>query len=168
MDKQEVKEECKQPGRSPPEVKGAIRRRQMQAARARMMAAVPTADVVVTNPTHFAVALQLRRRAARAGGRRQGPGPHRRCRSASSPREHGVPIVEDPPLARALYAPVEVGQQIPEEFFAAVAAGARLRLPRRAGAGRARRMSDADRRCKRSCSQATPTCSPRSPSCSSS
>src|SRR3954449_565953 len=57
MDKQEVKEEHKST-ELPPEVRGAIRRRQMQAARARMMADVPTADVVVTNPTHFAVALR--------------------------------------------------------------------------------------------------------------
>ena len=56
MTKHEVKEEAKQQNGSP-EVKGAIRRRQMQAARARMMAAVPQADVVVTNPTHYAVAL---------------------------------------------------------------------------------------------------------------
>ena len=57
MDKQEVKEEHKS-SELPAEVRGAIRRRQMQAARARMMADVPTADVVVTNPTHFAVALK--------------------------------------------------------------------------------------------------------------
>ena len=57
MDKQEVKEEHKS-SELPPEVRGAIRRKQMQAARARMMADVPTADVVVTNPTHFAVALK--------------------------------------------------------------------------------------------------------------
>ena len=57
MTKQEVKDEGRQTD-LPPEIKGAIRRRQMMAARARMMAAIPTADVVVTNPTHYAVALR--------------------------------------------------------------------------------------------------------------
>ena len=85
-----------------------------------MMAAVPTADVVVTNPTHFAVALKYdgETPAPRSSPRARTSS---RCGSARSPREHGVPVVPDPPLARSLHASVEVGQQIPEELFQAVA-----------------------------------------------
>ena len=119
MDKQEVKEEAKQQ-QLPPEVKGALRRRQMAAARARMMAAVPTADVVVTNPTHYSVALKYDGTA---------PAPEVVAKGqdlvALKIRElaadHGVPVVPDPPLARSLHASVEVGQQVPEELYEAVA-----------------------------------------------
>jgi flagellar biosynthesis protein FlhB len=119
MDKQEVKDEHKN-ANTPPEVRGAIRRRQMQAAKARMMAAVPQADVVVTNPTHFAVALAYDGNKAAPQVVAKGPD----LVAAQIRRiaeENGVPIVEDPPLARALHASVEVGQEIPEEFFQAVA-----------------------------------------------
>ena len=85
MTRQEVKDEARQYSLAP-EVRSAIRRRQMQAARARMMAAVPKADVVVTNPTHFAVALRYDGEPGGTRGRRQGPGPRRRCRSAGSRR----------------------------------------------------------------------------------
>ncbi len=75
MTKQEVKDEGRQTD-LPPEIKGAIRRRQMMAARARMMAAIPTADVVVTNPTHYAVALKYDGNlpAPDRGGQGQEPG----------------------------------------------------------------------------------------------
>jgi flagellar biosynthetic protein FlhB len=119
MDKQSVKDEAKQ-NDLPAEVKGAIRRRQIMAARARMMADVPQADVVVTNPTHYAVALRY--------------DPHQSAPEvvakgvdlvAAKIREiaadAGVPIVPDPPLARSLHASLEVGQLIPEEMFQAVA-----------------------------------------------
>ena len=99
-----------------------IRRRQMEASRKRMMSSVPTADVVVTNPTHFSVALRYDAAAVthpRWWPRARASSP---CASASSPREHGVPVIADPPLARGLYASVEIDQLIPEEFFAAVAA----------------------------------------------
>jgi flagellar biosynthesis protein FlhB len=119
MTKQEVKEEAKA-YQTPAEVKGAIRRRQIQAARARMMAAVPQADVVVTNPTHFAVAL------AYDGSK---PAPvvvakgadlmARQIRRIAD--ENNVPIVPDPPLARSMYATVEVGHMVPAELYAAVA-----------------------------------------------
>lgn len=119
MSKEEVKEELRQHGPSP-EMKAALRRRQMQAARARMMAAVPHADVVVTNPTHFAVALSY------DGGK---PAPEVLAKGkdliAAQIRkvaaEHGVPIVPDPPLARALYGSTEIGQVIPAELYVAVA-----------------------------------------------
>jgi flagellar biosynthetic protein FlhB len=119
MEKQEVKEEAKQQD-LPPEVKGAIRRKQREAARARMMAAVPEADVVVTNPTHYSVALKY-------DGNSLAPEVIAKGQDLLALRireiaaEAGVPIVPDPPLARSLNATVEVGQQIPEELFQAVA-----------------------------------------------
>jgi flagellar biosynthetic protein FlhB len=119
MDKQEVKEEAKQQA-LPAEVRGAMRRRQMQNSRARMMAAVPEADVVVTNPTHYAVALKY-------DGSNPAPEVVAKgvdlvaARIRELATDAGVPIVPDPPLARALHASVEVGHQIPEELFGAVA-----------------------------------------------
>ena len=119
MDKQEVKEESKQQ-QVAPEVRSAIRRRQMAAARARMMAAVPTADVVVTNPTHFSVALKYDGTALAPEVVAKGQDlVALKIRELAA--EHGVPVVGDPPLARSLYASVEVGQQVPEELYEAVA-----------------------------------------------
>jgi flagellar biosynthetic protein FlhB len=119
MSKEDVKEEAKQQN-LPPEVRSAIRRRQIQAARARMMSAVPQADVVVTNPTHFAVALKYD--SAKAAPQVVAKGPDLvAAQIRKVAKEHGIPVVEDPPLARALHAGVEVGQEIPEEFFQAVA-----------------------------------------------
>jgi flagellar biosynthesis protein FlhB len=119
MTKQEIKDEAKQ-HELPAEVKGALRRRQLQAARARMMAAVPQADVVVTNPTHYAVALQY-------DGTRPAPVVVAKGKGYVAlairkiAEEHGIVIVPDPPLARSLHASVELDQMIPEEFYAAVA-----------------------------------------------
>ena len=119
MTKQEVKDEGKQT-QLPPEVKAALRRRQIQAARARMMAAVPTADVVVTNPTHYAVAL-------RYDGKQPAPSVVAKGEDLVAAQirriaeEHDVPIVPDPPLARSLHASVEIDQMIPDELYAAVA-----------------------------------------------
>jgi flagellar biosynthetic protein FlhB len=119
MDRQEVKEEAKE-HQLPTEVRGAIRRRQMQMARTRMMAAVPEADVVVTNPTHFSVALKYDPDQAApqvvAKGQDQVA-----LRIRELAAEHNVPVVPDPPLARALHSSVEVGAQIPEELYQAVA-----------------------------------------------
>jgi flagellar biosynthetic protein FlhB len=119
MDKQEVKEEQKA-FTSPPEVRSAIRRRQMAAARARMMSSVPEADVVVTNPTHYAVALVY-------DGLKPAPEVLAKGQDLVAAQirrvaeENGVPVISDPPLARSLHANVEVGHQVPEELFAAVA-----------------------------------------------
>jgi flagellar biosynthetic protein FlhB len=119
MTKEEVKREAKDQDK-PPEVKSAIRRRQREAARARMMAAVPEADVVVTNPTHYAVALSY-------DGSRPAPVVVAKGQDLVAlairriAAEHDVPIVPDPPLARSLHANVEVGQEIPEELYQAVA-----------------------------------------------
>jgi flagellar biosynthetic protein FlhB len=119
MTKQEVKDEMRQQGVSA-EVKAALRRRAVQAARARMMAAVPTADVVVTNPTHYAVAL-------RYDGTRTAPEVVAKGKELIAAQirriaeENDVPVISDPPLARALHASTEIGQMIPEELYAAVA-----------------------------------------------
>jgi flagellar biosynthetic protein FlhB len=119
MDKQEVKEEHKST-ELPPEVRGAIRRRQMQAARARMMADVPTADVVVTNPTHFAVALKYDPEKAAPQVVAKGSDIlAKKIREIAA--TSGVPVIADPPLARSLHASVEVGHVIPEELYQAVA-----------------------------------------------
>jgi flagellar biosynthesis protein FlhB len=119
MTKEEVKEEHKSQNQ-PAEVRGAIKRRQMQAARARMMADVPEADVVVTNPTRFLLALKY-------DGAKVAPEVVAKGQDLVAlhirrlAEEHGVPVVPDPPLARSLHASVEVGQMIPEDFFQAVA-----------------------------------------------
>lgn len=119
MTKQEVRDEVRQYGVSA-EVKSALRRRQMQLARARMMAAVPQADVVVTNPTHFAVAL-------RYDGTKTAPEVVAKGQDLIAAQirriaqEHEVPVVADPPLARALHSSTEIGQVIPQELYAAVA-----------------------------------------------
>jgi flagellar biosynthetic protein FlhB len=119
MSKQEVKDEFKNYN-LPPEVRSAIRRRQMQAARQRMMAAVPQADVIVTNPTHFSVALQY-------DGSHPAPivvakgQDHVALQIREIAKEHDIPIVPDPPLARQLHKTVELGQMIPADLFAAVA-----------------------------------------------
>jgi flagellar biosynthetic protein FlhB len=119
MKKEEVKDEGK--GQDlPAEVKGAIRRKQREASRARMMADVPTADVIITNPTHFSVALKY-------DGHSSAPTVVAKGQDliALSIREiaaeNDVPIVPDPPLARSLHDTVEVGQMIPEDLFQAVA-----------------------------------------------
>ncbi|HUN77640.1 MAG TPA: EscU/YscU/HrcU family type III secretion system export apparatus switch protein [Solirubrobacteraceae bacterium] len=119
MTKQQVKDEMRQHG-LPAEVKAAQRRRRMQAARNRMMAAVPDADVVVTNPTHYAVAL-------RYDGARTAPEVVAKGQDLIALQirkiaaEHDVAVVPDPPLARALHASTEIGHVIPEELYAAVA-----------------------------------------------
>ena len=119
MTKQEVKDELRQHG-LPAEVLAAQRRRRMQMARNRMMAAVPKADVVVTNPTHFAVALGY-------DGSRPAPEVLAKGQDLIAAQirriaeEHDIPIVADPPLARALHGSTEVGQMIPHELFTAVA-----------------------------------------------
>jgi flagellar biosynthetic protein FlhB len=119
MKKEDVKEEGK--GQDlPAEVKGAIRRKQREASRARMMSDVPTADVIITNPTHFSVALKYDGQSAAPTVIAKGQD-LMALRIRELAAEAGVPIVPDPPLARSLHSSVEVGQQIPEELFQAVA-----------------------------------------------
>jgi len=119
MDLQEVKDEVKQQG-VPNEVRSAMRRRQMMASGKRMMEAVPTADVVVTNPTHYAVALKYEPNKGAPEVVAKGMDAIAfKIRDAA--KQAGVPVVPDPPLARSLHASVEIGQVIPEELYHAVA-----------------------------------------------
>jgi flagellar biosynthesis protein FlhB len=119
MDKQEVKDEFKQT-QLPQEVRGQMRRRAMSLSQSRMMDAVPTADVVVTNPTHYSVALRYDPEQPAPVVVAKGKD-HLAFRIREIAGEHGVAIVPDPPLARSLHATVEVGHMIPEELFQAVA-----------------------------------------------
>ena len=120
MSRQEVREEHKQSEGSP-EVKGRIRRLQQEIANRRMMEKLPTADVVIVNPTHYAVALKYEPGKMRA--------PRVIAKGADlialairdKAREHKIPLVSAPPLARALYRNAELDQEIPATLYAAVA-----------------------------------------------
>jgi flagellar biosynthetic protein FlhB len=120
MTKEEVKEENKQ-SEGDPLIKGRIRAVQRQIAYRRMMQDVPKADVVVTNPTHYAVAIKYEM------GKMNAPKVVAKGvdliaqRIKEVAKEHDVPIVEDKPLAQMLYKTVEIGDQIPEKLFQAVA-----------------------------------------------
>ncbi len=120
MTKEEVRKEHRE-SEGDPHVKGRIRAMQRQAAQRRMMADVPKADVIVTNPTHYAVALRY--------SEQEGGAPRVVAKGADLVAakirelgtEHKIPILEAPPLARALYRHTEIGHQIPEALYAAVA-----------------------------------------------
>lgn len=120
MTRHEVKEEHKQ-SEGDPQVKSRIRRLQLEAARKRMMQEVPKADVVVTNPIHFAVAVKY-------DGLSMGA-PQVVAKGAdliaqkikTMAAEHGVPIVENKELARSLYKLVEIGEEVPSSFYQAIA-----------------------------------------------
>lgn len=120
MTKQEVKDEYRQ-SEGNPEAKSAVKRRQREFARRRMMAAVPKATVVVTNPTHFAVALEWDEVKMDAPVVTAKGADLLAKRIREIAQEHGVPIMENPPLARTLYAKVELDQAIPPNLYAAVA-----------------------------------------------
>ena len=120
MTKQEIKDESKNTEGNP-QIKSRIRTLQFQMSRKRMMQAVPEADVVITNPTHYAVALKYNPEKDRA------PMVVAKGKNliAFKIREiaiaHDIPIVEDPPLARALFSAVDIDQELPSKFFQAVA-----------------------------------------------
>ncbi|HSO43176.1 MAG TPA: flagellar type III secretion system protein FlhB, partial [Rhodospirillales bacterium] len=120
MTKQELRDEIKQ-SEGDPHIKARIRRLRNERARTRMMAEVPKAAVVITNPTHFAVALAYDM-SAMAAPKVVAKGVDtmaRRIREVAE--ENEVPIVENPPLARALYAAVDLNEEIPMEHYQAVA-----------------------------------------------
>lgn len=120
MTRQEVKEELRQT-EGDPEIKGRIRRLQRQYAMQRMMAQVPQATVVVTNPTHLAVALRYesgKMRAPVVVAKGAGAVAERITAVA---RQHAIPVLRNQPLAQALFRSVEVGQEIPTKLYEAVA-----------------------------------------------
>ena len=119
MSLKEIKEEFKQ-AEGDPTVKAKLRQIRMEKGRKRMMAAVPTSSVIVTNPTHYSVALKyeagMQAPICVAKGTDDAA-----LRIRELGKEHDVPIVQNPPLARALYATVEVDDEVPEEHYKAVA-----------------------------------------------
>lgn len=120
MTREELKQEAKDSDGNP-QIKGKIRQLQREMARKRMMSEIPTADVVVTNPTHYAVALKY------AEGKMGAPKVVAKgaddvaAKIREIAAEHNVPLLEAPPLARALYTHTELGDQIPEGLYTAVA-----------------------------------------------
>lgn len=119
MTKQEVKDEMKQM-EGDPQIKGKIRQKQRQMAMARMMQEVPQADVIVTNPTHFAVALSYKHGMDAPVVLAKGQDLVAQ-KIKEIARENRITIVENKPLARALFASTEVGDRIPQELYQSVA-----------------------------------------------
>ena len=132
MSKEEIKQEMKE-SEGNPEIKGKLKQLRMARARKRMMAAVPTATVIVTNPTHYAVALRYEQGMAAPICVAKGVDALA-LRIREVAKAHDVAIVENPPLARALHATVEIDREIPAEHYRAVAEviGFVMRLRRRA------------------------------------
>lgn len=120
MTKQEAKEEYRQQ-EGDPFIRSKLRQIRTERSRKRMMAAVPKAAAVVTNPTHYAVALAYEMGESGAPRVVAKGADHLALRIREIAREHDVPIVENPPVARALYAAVEIDAEIPEEHYRAVA-----------------------------------------------
>jgi flagellar biosynthetic protein FlhB len=119
MSRQEIKDEMRE-SEGDPMIKGRLRQLRMERARKRMMAEVPKADVVVTNPTHYAVALKYDAQMASPKVVAKGVDQvAQKIREIA--KEHDVPVVENPPLARGLYAAVDIDQEITPEFYKAVA-----------------------------------------------
>ncbi len=120
MSRAELKREAKE-SEGDPQIKARIRSLQREAARKRMMAEVPKADVVITNPTHYSVALSYKENAARAPRIVAKGRDLTAVRIRELAREHRIPVVEAPPLARALYRHVDLDDEIPEALYTAVA-----------------------------------------------
>ncbi|MBO9535861.1 flagellar biosynthesis protein FlhB [Herbaspirillum sp.] len=120
MTRQEVKQEHKE-SEGDPHIKGKIRAMQRAMARRRMMAEVPTADVVVTNPTHYAVALKYTEGKMGAPKVVAKGADDIAAKIRELARENKVPLLEAPPLARALHTHTEIGDEIPEALYTAVA-----------------------------------------------
>lgn len=120
MTKEEVKEEFKQ-AEGNPQIKGKIKQKQREMARMRMMQAVPTANVIVTNPTHISIAIRYEK------GKDETPVVVAKgadliaFKIREIAKEHDIPIIENKPLARLMYKEVEIDQEIPESMYQAVA-----------------------------------------------
>lgn len=120
MSKQEIKEEYKHM-EGDPEVKGKIKQKQRQLSTGRMMQAVPTADVIIRNPTHFAVALKYDLEKDMAPMVVAKGQDHIALKIIEIAKEHNIPMTENRPLARALYETVEPNMPIPPEFYSVLA-----------------------------------------------
>lgn len=120
MSKQEVKDEMKQ-SEGDPQVKGRIRQKMREGARRRMMQELPKADVVITNPTHFAVAIKYDKEKAEAPYVLAKGADYVAATIKEAAKVHKIEIVENKPLARMLYYNVEIGEQIPPELYQMVA-----------------------------------------------
>lgn len=120
MTKQEIKEEHKQSD-GDPQVKSRIRSMQMEMAQRRMMDAIPSADVVITNPTHFAIAIKFDPEKMAAPQVVAKGADYIALRIREIAAEHDVPMVENKPLAQTLFRSAEIGDFIPEELYRAVA-----------------------------------------------
>jgi len=120
MSKQEIKDEMKNM-EGDPLIKSKIRQIQMQASRKRMMAEVPNADVIITNPTHYAVAIKYDEQKSHAPIVVAKGMDNIALQIKKIARENSVHIVQNPPLARSLYSEVDVDKPIPEALFGAVA-----------------------------------------------
>lgn len=120
MTKQEVKEEYKSV-EGDPQIKGKIRRKMQEASQRRMMQNLPKADVVITNPTHYAVAIVYDKDVADAPIVLAKGADYLAQKIKETARENGIEIVENKPLARSLFANVEIGQAVPPELYVAVA-----------------------------------------------
>ena len=120
MTKQEIKEEYKQL-EGDPQIKGKIKERQRQMAMSRMMQQVPQADVVIRNPTHYAVALRYKPETDNAPIVLAMGQDELALRIVKVAEEHNIAVIENVPLARALYAGAELNREIPPEFYGAVA-----------------------------------------------
>ncbi len=133
MSVRELKEEFKQ-SEGDPMIKGKIRQLRMARSRKRMIAEVPKASVIITNPTHYAIALQYERGMNAPVCLAKGvDATALKIREVAG--EHSIPIVENPPLARALHAVVEIDQEIPPEHYKAVAEIIGFVMKMRRGAG---------------------------------
>ena len=120
MSKKEVKDEWKN-SEGDPQIKGKIKSKMLEASRRRMMNAIPNADVVITNPTHFAVALQYDRESGSAPVVVAKGADFMAQKIKDIAKENKVEIVENKPLARMLYFNVEIDQEIPQELYQMVA-----------------------------------------------
>lgn len=120
MTKQEVKDEYRN-SEGKPEVKQRIRQLQYEASQRKMMADVPDADVIVTNPTHYSVAIKYEQKGARAPYIVAKGVDFMALKIREVAREYEIPVMCTPPLCRAIYHTTEIGEEVPEELFAAIA-----------------------------------------------